>query len=490
MVTPEGQRRRGLSDPAALLTSGRAVTAVLVAVWLACVLWGLRRLPVQPGSTGDTSSYLNGDEHRPHGYFLFLKAYRAVVGDLDYLAHVQFLMLAAALLLLALVAARVLRAGLWLVPIFPAVLLLQPSSNVNDVMADAPLEVAIVCAVAFLLLVFAGRSIGWLLAVGAMAGAALALKSSGLFLLPPIAAALLVHAVRRGLGARWVATAAVLIAAPVAAALLLVATSNAVVNGDFRVGSWGGMSILGKGLVLARPLPADSPAAELDWIGQETMEVGPALDRIDNPVLRALAARSYYEVLRWYVFFPRFSERLPGWSEASSYEMGKIAGDVAWTFVRNDPAGYARLVLLDYASLWFVPKLMTRSEAAALEAEWAALGPMPFLTEFEASVPPPNRYFLPLPYEAGRLLVYSLRIWNAVFLLGSVAFAVVLLRRRWRDRLPSVPGVVLVLGTVHVSYAATVLVEGGLDRYTAPTWPLLVLGAILALRLPVDLRRA
>jgi hypothetical protein len=75
---------------------------VLVIAWGVLVLRQLSYVSVQPGIVSDSPSYLEASEIRPHGYSLFLELYRFIIGDLSYLPHVQWVMLAVASLLLSL----------------------------------------------------------------------------------------------------------------------------------------------------------------------------------------------------------------------------------------------------------------------------------------------------------------------------------------------------------------------------------------------------
>jgi hypothetical protein len=79
-------------------------------------------------------------------------------------------------------------------------------------------------------------------------------------------------------------------------------------------------------------------------------------------------------------------------------------------------------------------------------------------------------------------LVLAVRTVNLAFLATSIALIFMLVRKAPRRRLlESGAGAVLLIGTVHASYLATALVEAGLERYTAPTWPFMIAAIILVL---------
>src|SRR6266436_7527076 len=79
----------GLPQFAALVAA-----AVLIFVWLA------RELPHLPWLTPDSASYLEFSPVRPHGYSLFLAAYRLALEDFAHLPSVQLALYLGAVLLL------------------------------------------------------------------------------------------------------------------------------------------------------------------------------------------------------------------------------------------------------------------------------------------------------------------------------------------------------------------------------------------------------
>jgi hypothetical protein len=161
------------------------------------------------------------------------------------------------------------------------------------------------------------------------------------------------------------------------------ASSNLHRHGHFRIGSYAGMSLLGRGVVLAQPLSENSSFKSADWIVEAVLPVRNALAQIQHPILKALVVRQYYDNLRWFVLLDQFEERLPGWREASHYEQGRLAGFLASAYIRNDFCGYSELFALDYLSLWVVPRILTTNEHEFLERTYRTLDPLPFLAEFE-----------------------------------------------------------------------------------------------------------
>ena len=72
---------------------------VLAAIALLGFWWLGRGLPYLPWLSSDSASYLEFSPVRPHGYSLFLAAYRLVFPDLAYLPSVQLALYVGAVLL-------------------------------------------------------------------------------------------------------------------------------------------------------------------------------------------------------------------------------------------------------------------------------------------------------------------------------------------------------------------------------------------------------
>ncbi|MGY8662687.1 hypothetical protein Q3C01_09995 [Bradyrhizobium sp. UFLA05-109] len=448
----------------------RWVLAMMVmegGIWL----WRLRELPREPSMGNDSAGYLAGADYRPHGYTLFLDAYRAIVGDLSYLPHFQLLLLFLSHFLLALVIGWRARSvvAAWIV--LGAASLARPFSNVVQVMSDPLYEASLISGIALLIMYGARNRLLFLVGSASLLGLACITRTIGLAIVPAVVVFLLIQLKRVGFSStRRVFLAFVL---PVAFCAVVAASSNELRNGQFRIGSWGGMSLLGRGLVVAKPVqPSDESTA---WIAEEVAPVRQALDRIHDPILKMLVVRQYYECLRWFVFWQEFDEKLPGWEPASDYQKGKLAGALAGSFIKNDPWEYLSLSALDYTALWLMPRILTPSEQESLEASYRSLGPLPYLSAFERSEMGADEYFHVIPEPRAAVKVWIVRCFSISFLLGNALMLVMLCRnpRRWM-RAKGGPEALLMAGCVHLSYLATATVESGLERYIAPTWPLLL----------------
>ena len=463
---------------------------VLIVAWGILLLRGLNHLPVQPILVGDSLGYLQASEIRPHGYPLFLEAYRFVVGDLSYLPHTQWLLLATSSLLLSLAVGwrvnNVLAAGL--IVACSMYREFRPYLDIESVMSDPLYEALLVSAAACLVWYFSLSRI-WLLAVAsALLGMALITRTVG-YSIMPVFAICVALSYRSG---QRVQRSVVIIAAtlPFLIWCAIGAGSNLLRYGHFRIGSHAGQSLIGKGLLLAQPLSDDNSFKSVDWVPELVLPARKAVASIHDVVLKALIIRQYYEALRFDVVFPRFDERLPGWHGNSgrsftsnpTYEHDRFERSLAIEYIRNDLRGYAELVALDYLSLWALPHLLTANEHEFLERSYRSLGPLPFLAEFEAAHRPLGIYHQVVPTLSLRRQVMVVRAANIAFLIASAALALILVNSTSRSRLLE-RGVdaLFLTGSVHASYLAIALVEGGLERYTAPTWPLMIAAIILVM---------
>jgi hypothetical protein len=436
-------------------------------------LWRLGGLPREPSMSNDSPGYLAGADYRPHGYTLFLDAYRAIVGDLSYLPHFQLLLLFLSHLFLALVIGWRTRSivAAWIV--LGAASLARPFNNPAEVMSDTLYEASLITGIALLITYAARNRLRFLVGSATLLGVACTTRTIGAAVLPAVIVFLVVHLRRVGLSSAPRMFFALVL--PVGLCVVLAATSNQLRNGQFRVGSWGGMSLLGRGLVLAKPVQSSSEFGSIAWIAEAVAPVRQALERIHDPILKMLILRQYYECLRWFVFWQEFDEKLPGWEPASDYEKGKLAGALAGSFIKNDPWEYLSLSMLDYTALWVMPRILTPSEQESLEASYRALGPLPYLSTFERSEMAANEYFHVIPQPKAVVRVWTVRCVSILFLLGNALMITMLCQnsRRWL-RANGMPDALLMAGCVHFSYLATAAVESGLERYIAPTWPLLL----------------
>ena len=432
------------------------------------------RFSVMPWIFGDSSSYLEFSDIRPHGYPLVLQAFQEVTGGLAYLPQFQIGLYYASLAALAIAVA--LRVGS-IVAAIPVLLLGEqaPPLPFDGVMSDAIFASFLAFgAAAFFLYQHRGQIL-WLGAASLLVGAAAACRTTGyvplacLWGLALFAIASLSSKQRRNLGVKIALFAIV----PALLALSIAAASNLHRNGDFRIGSWGGASLLGKGLVLASPLPATHPMSRFNPLAEVTSRARATLDEIQDPVLKMLVTRQYYDYLRWFVAWKMIPDLDPKWRTSTGVQMEKTARDLALAYIGQDPAGYLRLSLLDYGALWLVPRVLTGREAASLRDDYSRIQDVVFLREFAETAEAKNDYYSVIPSPMPRRNVYAIRAGSFLFLALSAGMAMVLFWTRFRGASQFLD-LIFVSAVIHLSYVAIALSEGGgFERYVSATWPLL-----------------
>ena len=454
------------------------VIAVLGFLWLG------RGLPRNPWVASDTERYLQFSPIRPHGYYLFLSAYRVVFEDLAHLPIVQLGLYISAVLLLAIAVGRRTRsfaaAAATLLLVFAA----ADTTGFPYILSDTIYAAALTSGMAFFVLYAEAPRTGFLLLSSTGFGIALTFRAIGVALLPGFFLAVFTARIGRRGG---LVLAAALSALPVALLYCSAASSQLVHNGRFALGSWGGMDVLGKLPLLARPVPENSAFPHLNRIVEAMEPARQKLPRL-NPLIEALAARQYYEYLRWYVIVPQLERSWVPWRDGDDDTRGWLAAELAKAYVAEDPLGFLRRTAIDLAGLWAMPRWLTRGERSAALTQIDRIGELPFLTAFSRTADGSLEYYKIIPDPSDPMKIAIFRIVVVAFWAFSVGFLALVAIRRGKNT-PITPELVLIVLAVHAVYLGTALMEGLHERYIMPTWPALVAGPILALGLIRRLRR-
>jgi hypothetical protein len=432
-----------------------------------------RGLPRIPWASTDSESYLQYSPVRPHGYSLLLSGYRIVFTDLAHLPSVQLGLFVGAVLLLAVAVQRRARSFAAAVATLVVVFAATDTTSFPYVLSDPIYAAALTAGIAGFILYSDTPRTGFLLLASVGLGIAVTFRAIGLALLPGFFFAIVLDRIgrRRGL----VSTVA-LGAFPIAVLCLAAASSQLIHNGRFVVGSWGGMDVLGKVPLLGRAVPEAS--GSLNRL-VKAMELGRTKLRQLNPFVESLAARQYYEFLRWYVIIPELERSWPDWRDGDDYRRGQLAAELAEAYIAQNKFGFARRTAIDLAGLWAMPRWLTDRERKSALAEIEAAGELPGLTAFLRTPEAQLEYYqiVPYPSDPSQIAIFRLMVASFwVLSLGFIALVLIL-----RVRAPAImPDVVLILMTVHALYLGTALMEGAYERYIMPTWPALVAGPILA----------
>ncbi len=450
----------------------RSGWVVLLVSWLASSAYVMARLPRLPVMTGDSGSYIEQAANRPPAYGWLLQAFHAASGSPDFawLPQLQTALIALALLGFTWQMARLLRAPLAMALLPPLVWTHTGVYEATRFLMSEGLFLAAMLAGLACCIAQVRRGGLQLLAAACLCFAVATLaRSAGaaLMLLPPLLVLL-----RRPL--RPAAVLVVLLASM--APVLLGMASHRARHGEFALGSYAGVSLLGKALLLLQPAQADAPVlqAMLPLAEQARSAVATAPDAAAG--LRAQAQA--YEELRWRAFFPLAETLLPGWQPQDLGQQNRLASGIARRIVASAPGGYLQLVLRDWAGLQLYPHFWPFGTAA----------PATLPTIFAPCGDAPDRCWALFPLQVPRL--YGTVMLSAS-LVGLAATLVLLLRHGLaaiRRRLPPAPRLLLAMALVaQASLAVTALFEAGLWRYTIAAH---AINAALAIWLGTTLLRA
>jgi hypothetical protein len=448
------------------------IFVLLSAAWVATLD---TNLPSAPLIETDSESYLTFADYRPHGYPILLALLSALFGGLQHLPAIQCSVFFCSVILLG-VAVSLRVNSILAAPVVLTISAMAPGIYFTSVMSDTMFSSFTTAGAAFLVLFAHRGGAASILLASLSFGEAAATRTIGyvplfiFFILAGIASL-------RDNNSLWR-----LAALPIPALIVLsfAATSNFVHNGRLSIGSYGGASLLGKGLVLARPLPDGQVFSPLNWTTQDGEQARDAIARAPSFTLKMLMTRQYYEYLRWFDFWDKATERWPQWRFATDREQGILAGDLAKAYIAQDIPGYAKLVLLDYFSLWLVPRVLTKQETALLTEEYDKMPEEPLLRAFSRTPTGSIEYYRVIPAPMRRLYVYSMRAVSIGFVIVSI-FSLVWFFIADRTSQARNLDMLFLITAVHATFFSICLVEAGLERYAGAMWPLLAAGLSLAI---------
>ncbi len=361
------RRARLLQAAFDVLRARESIVAAATAMSLFYFFHMLSGMPGEAFTTGNSAAYLNLESFRPPLYGWFLNGWLWLHGSMAGLPSVQLLLLSLALCYFATELGLLLKSALVSLVAVPLAML-HPGvwESSRSMMTESLYLTAILAGMAAQFHFARRPDRRSLLLAGAWFGLAIIARSTGLvFVLLPLGTALLD---RRRMMASNVTSAA-------ATGLVIVAlmvgamTWHKVRDGHFEIGSWAGVSLLTKALLLTEPRDAAGfPPLEavLSHAGNERALIAAQPD---------LAARLRAQVqatssdLRWGVFIPAAERTWPAWREADWRARGQLAGRVSLALIRSHPLGAL--------SLWFNDWLAMIVQPAHWPPGWSTMTPVP-----------------------------------------------------------------------------------------------------------------
>jgi hypothetical protein len=238
--------------------------------------------------------------------------------------------------------------------------------------------------------------------------------------------------------------------------MVIAAAGNYVKNGRFEIGSWGGIALLGKGLLLVQPSDLPGLPSPVSAVVPAASDHRRAVDAMPDLAARLRAQMQSYEDLRFDTFLRAAANASwPAWIAADWRERGELVKPIAVRIISHHPGQYALLLMGDIASLIVYPNYWPG---------WATYDPPRDV--FSACVVPRNcwaltRYDIP----NHTLMVMLLTSLGGTF--GGVMFVLVGAPRVLRCRAQPLTAMFWA-GTVVslLTMLATAAAEAGVVRYT------------------------
>ncbi|MFC7477471.1 hypothetical protein ACFQS7_24130 [Dankookia sp. GCM10030260] len=417
-----------------------------------------RKLPVTPLTTGDSYAYQYLFNYRPPFYGWVVNGWQAVTGSVDYLPLMQLVLLGIGVFVFAVELGRMLRSPL--VPLLGVpVLLIHPGIHDSPswMMTEAPFMALVFMGLAMQCRFVRRGGLDALLLAAACFTLATLTRSTGMAFLPlPLLAAVFDRRAALGLG---VLRAAACTAVAVVCVLIGMAWTWSR-GGPFEIGSWAGISVLGKSLVLARPgelpllpEPLATQVAEAAGVARQLTAEQPDL------AARLRAQIQASSDVRYAVFWPAADTDWPEWVAADGRERDRLAKAISAPLIAAHRGEYLRMVANDWISLivhpHYWPAAFTSTPAdpqrfaacAQTETCWGI-----------------DRYDFPL---FGLVPLMGVSVFGALAALLLIPLAAwPVLRRRGSPMLVLMWGGAMV---VHGTLLATAAAEAGHMRYTVAT---------------------
>ena len=335
----------------------RLVLIGCLAAWLVMALYTLPHLFGAPKMMGDSSQYLALAANRPPLYGWVVLSIEYIFGGIRFLPLFQFFLISSALIWFA-VELGLLLGSVLIGPLVIGLTLLNPGLHVTAAYIETePVDFfSVFCGFA-LLCRFArtGRPASLVVASLVFALAAVTRTTGAAFL--PLPLALL--AFDRRIGRRPVILWGGLSACVMMLVLLVAMAGNWLRNDRFEIGSYAGVSLIGKALLVVQPgdivgLPkaaAPAVAATLSRSAWERHVVAHAPDLASSMRAQMQAA----EDIRVPVFGDAADKTWPAFRAADERDRSHMLMPLALSIIKRHPIAYAKIWLRDWGELLLYP---------------------------------------------------------------------------------------------------------------------------------------
>ncbi|MDN3565830.1 hypothetical protein QWZ14_15785 [Paeniroseomonas aquatica] len=429
-------------------------TVPSLALALVFVLRMARHLPLLPITTGDSAAYLQMAGYRPPIYGWLANCWIFLTGGLEGLPLAQLVVLGCAIAVFATEFGRLLRSPLVSILAIPLILLQTAVYDSSRWLLTESVFISLTLIGLAMLCRHARRGdLAPLLVAAACFGMSTLLRSTGMAFLP---LPLLVAVFDRRFPL-WPALQRAAIAGVIAVSVLLSGMGWTYVrHGHFEIGSWAGISLLGKALVLLRPEDAVGKPSAVQAVLPAAAEARRLMAEQPDIAARLRAQVQSSGDVRFPAFWPTAAREWPEWIAADGRGKDLLARAIARDLISAHPGEYLQLWAHDWLSLIIQPAYWP-AWATTVPADRNAFA---FCREMN-NCWGLERYDLPLH---GQVLLIGAAVGGAVLglvLIPLLAWPVI--RRRASPDMALIWGTAIVL---HGSLLVTSAVEAGHVRYT------------------------
>ena len=443
----------------------RLVLIGCLAAWLVMALYTLPHLFAAPKMMGDSQDYLSLAANRPPLYGWVVLSMEYIFGGIRFLPLFQFFLISLALICFA-VELGLLLGSILVGPLVIGLTLLNPGLHDTAAYIESePVDFFCVFCGFALLCRFArdGRPASLVVASLVFALAAATRTTGAAFLLLPLA----LLAFDRRIGGRPALLWGGLSACVMALVLLVAMAGNWLRNDRFEIGSYAGVSLIGKALLVAEPgdiaaspkEAAPAVAATLSQSAWERHVVAHAPDLASAMRAQMQAAQD----IRFPIFAEAADRTWPAYRAADARDRSHMLMPLALGIIKRHPIAYAKIWLRDWGELLLYPNYWP---------SWATADPAPYDAFPGCAGAQHDCYAL----DHYNLFPPIYAIVIAVSLAGAAAgifillrCAVPVLRRRAGPQAVLFFWFALVLHASLVLYAAF---EAGFVRYTELLYPM------------------
>ncbi len=432
----------------------------LYTIACACILFYITMPPQVSLLTLDSESYINFDASRTVGYPLFLTLIKKLTGGYESIPLIQLTLFTISVTQFTATFMRSIKS------FFLPLIFLLITFSLDGIMQfhfEIMTESLFLSALMFLgtlWLLFIGipsrTHVIWL---GVIVGTLILIRPSGYVIF--IAASLL-FCVKWS----WIKQYSLSFIIPVICALSLGSFVNYHLHGFFKTQSFLGHNLFGKVAFILKEDMTDTNPIKQKMITHMTKAMLPfqqSLAPIQSNKHYYNLAAPIYDILRYH-FLGQFQSTIPEMNTIPNHD--DFYKDIAMSVIKQNPIGYGKDVLFNYAALWLLWDLNTKAERAELNTQIQKLK----ASETFKAVKLDYAYIK--TYGKSSTFIHLVRTYLIACFMVSLYFmfgALIAILKRKELTNESLIGLFCALA-IHASFGLTALLQAGYPRYAMIMW--------------------